>query len=98
MGARAVPTCRILLSARRAVPDGQVTADAGVALVAGRALADDVVDDALVTADAVGLEDARVAGLDADRLVEVLQGEALGVPEPVLRLGEPLAQDVVRDV
>src|SRR5204862_544895 len=74
------------VSARRAVADGGVAADAVVARLARGAELDDVVREGLVASDAVGLQDVGVARRDADRLVEVLQGEALGVPEAVARL------------
>src|SRR4051794_37632505 len=80
-----------------AVADGRVTADAAGGDVVG-VVGEHVLDDAAVAVDAVVLQDVGVLGADADRLVEVLEGEALGVPEAVLRLGPVLGEEVVRRV
>ena len=58
----------------------------------------DVVHEVAVTAQAVLLEDRGVPRLDQDRLVEVLEREPLRVVVAVQRLGEVLADEVVRQV
>src|SRR5262245_44669315 len=55
-------------------------------------------DDALMATDAVGLDDSAAGRLDSDRLVEVAGGEAVGVPQAVVGLGVPLAEEVMWDV
>src|SRR5262245_12806472 len=64
----------------------------------GRAPADDVVDEVLVAAQARRLEDRGIPRLDLDRLVEVLEGEALRVVVPVARLRQVLGHERVREV
>jgi hypothetical protein len=56
------------------------------------------VGEVAMAGDAVGLQDVGVLGLDADRLVEVLQREALRVVPAVLGLGHVLAHEIVRQV
>ncbi len=53
------------------------------------------VDEVSVAAQAGLLENARFARLDPDGLFEIHEGEALRVPEAVLRLGEILRHEVV---
>ena len=68
-------------------------------VLVGRRTGDEVVHHALVARHAVGLQDATPEGLDVDRLVEVLEREAVGVPHAVLGLGEedPNADNKTRD-
>ena len=49
-----------------------------------------------VAAYAIGLKDMGVLRLDADRFVKILQREALGVPEAVLRLRDVFADEILR--
>src|SRR5262245_25875046 len=51
-----------------------------------------------VAAHAVVQHDAPVVGRDLDWLLEILQGERDRVPEPVVGLGQPLDQALVRQV
>ena len=75
-----------------------VTVHAGHRVAGRRAPADDLVNELAVTRHAIFLKDARVARLDHDRLVEILEREPLAVPEAVVGLGGPLADKVVRKV
>ena len=59
----------------------------------------DLVGRRRVAAHAVLHDDVPVGGRDLDRLVEVLEREALRVPVAMLRLGQVLGEDrAVRDV
>lgn len=66
----------------------------GLALVSGTAM-DNFLNHLAMALDTVVLKDGSVLAVDANRLVEVLQGEALGVPEAVLCFGKVLANKVV---
>ncbi len=44
------------------------------------------------------LSHSAISGFDLDRFVKILQGERQRVKEPVVRLGDPLAQKVVRQM
>ena len=52
----------------------------------------DGLDEVAVAAQAVFLRERAIARGDLDRLLEVLQREGHGVPETVVRLGQPLRQ------
>ena len=60
--------------------------------------AQDLVHKVFVAVDTVVLQDLRVMRADADRLVEVLEGEALRVPDAVLGLRQILGDKLVRRV
>jgi len=63
-----------------------------------RTARDDVVHEVTVAAQTVFLRDDQVLGLDQDGLVEVLQREALGMPESMICFGEILREKRVRQV
>src|SRR5262249_7117219 len=79
----------------RAVSDVAMAVDARRRVRGRCAPAHDVVNEILVAAEAVLLEDRGIAPLDQDRLVEVLKGEAFRMVVPVVRLRDVLAQEVV---
>lgn len=56
------------------------------------------VDESLMAADAGVLEDRRVAWLNLNRFVKIHEGEPLGVPEAVFRLGEIFGNEIMRQV
>src|SRR6185436_15788039 len=78
--------------------------DAGVAMDAldgvavGARAGHELVHHRLVTAQTVVLQDGAVSRLDADRLLEVLQREALRVVPAVARLGEVLGEEAMREM
>src|SRR5262245_49912052 len=80
------------------VTHAAVAVDALRRLALAVAAAQDVVDEVLVAALAVALEDARVARRDLDRLVEVLEREALRVAIAVVRLRQVLGDRVVGEM
>src|SRR5262245_3421131 len=80
------------------VSHAAVAVDALRRLALAVAAAQDVVDEVLVAALAVALEDARVARRDLDRLVEVLEREALRVAIAVVRLRQVLGDRVVGEM
>src|SRR5205814_8442186 len=84
--------------APRAVANRCVTVDAVRRLAAGRAVTQDVVDKVFVAVETVALKDFLTYGPKTDRLREVLEGEALGVPETVLGLDQILGDRLVGDV
>lgn len=65
-----------------------------LALVSGTAMSD-FLNHLSMALNAVVLQNGSVLAVNANRLVEVLQGKPLGVPEAVLCLGEILANKVV---
>src|SRR5436309_12994067 len=81
-----------------AVANRGVTMDAVRCLAVGRAVPEDVVNQVVVTVDAVGLKDLQAHRPETDRLREVLQCEALGVPEAVLGLDQVLGNYLLGDV
>src|SRR5262245_12588280 len=89
---------------RPAEPDGIAVAHRRMAVYAGElalrssARADEVVHELAVAREAARLEDRGVPRRDPDRLGEVLERERLGVVPAVARLGEILADEVVREV
>src|SRR4051812_16257954 len=85
-------------SAGGAVADGLGTVDAVPAARRVGRDAGDRVSQFLVALDTVVLKYPAVPRPDADRLMEVLEREPVGVPEPVLGLRVPLADEVVRRV
>src|SRR6476660_6315443 len=87
-----------LSSAARAVPDAAVAMDAAPVVFCSRAGDQGVVNEVAMAAQAVVLQDLRVARLDQDRFVEVLQGEPLGVVVAVQGLREVLADRLVWQV
>jgi len=56
------------------------------------------VDQTVMAADAVVLQNRRVSFLDANRLLEVLESESLGVVVAVFGLGDPLIQTALGQV
>lgn len=56
----------------------------------------DAVDDLLMTAHTVLLKHGGIAGLHHDRLVKILQGEALRMMVAVFRLRHVLPDEIVR--
>src|SRR5688500_18118532 len=91
LGASALISC--------AVPDVTVAVDALHAVARWRArAAHHRVHEVAVAVDAVRLQDVGVAIADADRLVEILKRERLAVPKAVVRLGQILADEIVREV
>src|SRR5690349_10002105 len=59
---------------------------------------DEFLHEFLVALRAVLLQHATIARLDANGFVKVLEREALGVPEAVLRLAGVFAREIVRRV
>ena len=57
-----------------------------------------LMDEILMTMNAISLQDVGVLLVNADRFMKVLQGEALGMPEAILGLGEILADELVRQM
>src|SRR5438034_11707044 len=80
------------------VPDRSVAVDAVGRLEAAGAVPEDVIDEVVVAVETVRLQDFLTHGPKADRFVEVLEGEALGVPVPVLGLDRVLGDGAVRNV
>ena len=54
-----------------------------------------IVDELLVTADAVLLEDSRIARGDLNGLVKILEREGLGVSPAVVGFGDHLGNKIV---
>src|SRR5206468_2658 len=79
----------------RTVAHHGVTVDAVRRLTAGRAMPENVIDQIVMAMETIGLKNARTHGPDANRLREILQREALGVPEAVLSLDQILGDQVM---
>src|SRR5262249_53640186 len=92
----AVGSMPVPSSIPRAVADAAMTMDAEHRVLVGGAPVRQLRDHLRVTAETALLEDARVLRTDPDRLVEVLQGEGGAVVPAVLRLGQPLAHEGMR--
>src|SRR5205085_191757 len=69
-----------------AVADCRMAMDAAWRLTASRVMTEDIVDQVVVTVNAVVFKDLQAHGPKADRLRKILQGKALRVPEAVLGL------------
>src|SRR3569832_496353 len=82
----------------RAVADRRVAVHADRSAVFGARRRDQLVDHAVMAVQAALLQNAGVLLLDHDRLVEVLQREALRMVVAVLGLGDVLADVIVRQV
>jgi hypothetical protein len=80
------------------MPNAAMAVNAADGVFSGGAAADDVVDEIAVTPQAVFLEIRGVAGRDHDRLVEVHEREASGMTIAVVRLGQVLAGELMRQV
>ena len=70
---------------------GVATGAVGMVAVSGQ-----LADERFVATNAVVLDDRQAAFLDADRLVEILEGESPGMAKAVLGLGEVFANKIVR--
>ena len=72
--------------------------DVGVATgaVSMVAVSGQLADKRFVATNAVVLDDRQAAFLDADWLVEILEGESPGMAKAVLGLGEVFAKKIVR--
>lgn len=80
------------------MPDVSMTLNALRRIARGRAAGDDVVNEILMTAQAVALKDFRSARFQQDRLVKILKRKALGVAKAVLRFGEIFRNKLVRQM
>jgi hypothetical protein len=70
--------------------------DAAWCRAARRVVADDIANQVPVTFNAVSLQNPQAHGAKADRLGEVLQGKAFGVPEAIFRLDQVLWNYLMR--
>src|SRR5258708_33673595 len=80
------------------VADGGVAMHATRRLPSGRVVTQDVVDQIVMTMNAVLLQDFQTYGSKADRFGEILQREAFRVPEAILGLDQVLWDHLVRDM
>jgi hypothetical protein len=80
------------------VADAAMTLHALHRIRIGCAAGRQIVHELAVTPQTILLENSRVSRGDLDRLVEVLEREGLGVPPAVVRLGDHLGDQVVRQM
>src|SRR4051812_8744761 len=85
-------------SARCTMADAGMAAHAAIRLVGKLAVLSKMIDDIVMTVDAIPQEDAGVLRLDADRVGKILKRERLRVEEAVLGLGDVLADEVVGEM
>src|SRR5262245_40951949 len=86
------------LSGSSAMADAAMAVNAPDRVFAGGAAPDDVVNEIAVTPQTVRLQIRGVAGRNHNRLVEVHEREAPGMTIAVVRLGQVLASELVRQV
>jgi len=82
--------------ARRAVSDRGMAANTIRSRIF--VMTKDLADQSLMARDAVIAENFAIAGPDANGFVKILQSEALGVPKPILGLGQVFADKIMRRV